>query len=426
MKLLCLISVAAALVTGIGLSRASNSVAPVDHDLATKCYVTLSDTTPDQRITACSAIIEANMAGIRDVAEAYLRRANAYYDKKEFELAIADYTKLIQSSPADVLALLERASAYIGKGATDLAFADYARVIEINPKLASPYVQRGDLYVKLGDIDRAITDYKLALQINSRGVHVIGHAHVCLGVAYRLKGKLDDALAECNRALDLDEDDWRGLICRGETFEDQGDFERALTDFTRVAWLKPNEARPHLDLAHVYRHQGQFDRELSELGSVIERDARNPSHYFLRSVTRFRLGQLHEALDDLDRSYELDPKSPYTSLWRDILRKRLGQPGQLAVATKQLDMTKWPAPVVRLFLGEVTVDAVLAAADDPNPNKRKGQVCEANFYAGELALQRRATEEAVRLLRLTANDCPKNFIEWSAAVAELRVLEPNR
>ena len=42
-------------------------------------------------------------------------------------------------------------------------------------------------------------------------------------------------------------------------------------------------------------------------------------------------------------------------------------------------MTKWPAPVLRLFLGEMPAEAVLAAADDANAWTRKCQTCEGEF-----------------------------------------------
>ena len=85
-------------------------------------------------------------------------------------------------------------------------------------------------------------------------------------------------------------------------------------------------------------------------------------------------------------------------------------------------MTAWPAPVIRMFLGQMTPAAVLAAADDPDATKKKGQVCEANFYSGEWALRHGAKDEAARLFRLAASDCPKDFNEWSAANAELKAL----
>jgi lipoprotein NlpI len=75
-----------------------------------------------------------------------------------------------------------------------------------------------------------------------------------------------------------------------------------------------------------------------------------------------------------------------------------------------------------LFLNQITPAAVLAAAEDPDPTKKKGQVCEANFYSGELSLTKGAKDEATRLFRMAANDCPHGFNEWDAAIAELKAL----
>ena len=83
-------------------------------------------------------------------------------------------------------------------------------------------------------------------------------------------------------------------------------------------------------------------------------------------------------------------------------------------------MTKWPAPVIRLYLGQMTPEAVLAAAADATT--KKSQVCEANFYSAELSLTKGLKDEATRLFRLAASDCPHGFNEWDAANAELKAL----
>jgi lipoprotein NlpI len=89
-------------------------------------------------------------------------------------------------------------------------------------------------------------------------------------------------------------------------------------------------------------------------------------------------------------------------------------------------MAKWPAPIVKFYLGKMTFEELRGAADDPNVVKRQGQLCEANFYAGELALANHKRTEAVELLRFAAENCPKNFLEWPAAVTELRAAEAKR
>jgi lipoprotein NlpI len=85
-------------------------------------------------------------------------------------------------------------------------------------------------------------------------------------------------------------------------------------------------------------------------------------------------------------------------------------------------MAKWPAPVIRLFLGQSTSGAVLAAADDPDADTKKGLVCDANFFMGELALQQGTKEEAARLFRLAAADCPRHKVARTGAVGELKAL----
>jgi len=110
------------------------------------------------------------------------------------------------------------------------------------------------------------------------------------------------------------------------------------------------------------------------------------------------------------------------ALWLDLSERRNNIPSHLADAAKQLDMTAWPAPVVRLFLGQMTPAGVIDAAQNADAKTMNGQVCDANFYSGELALLQGAKDEAIRLLRLAAKDCPSNRVGWEGANAELKAL----
>jgi lipoprotein NlpI len=136
-------------------------------------------------------------------------------------------------------------------------------------------------------------------------------------------------------------------------------------------------------------------------------------------------GRLPAALVDLTQASEVNPKDAYAALFLKLINKRSGLPSCLADNAKQLDMTVWPAPIVRLYLGQFTPEAVLAAAEDKDPEKKRGQVCEANFYTGELAWQRGDKNEAVRLFRLAAGGCPLSFSERVHANAELKALGAN-
>jgi lipoprotein NlpI len=70
----------------------------------------------------------------------------------------------------------------------------------------------------------------------------------------------------------------------------------------------------------------------------------------------------------------------------------------------------------------LTPAAALAAAANSGAETKERQVCEANFYTGELNLLNGAKADAVPLLRAAAASCPKDFAEYAAALAELKAL----
>ena len=166
----------------------------------------------------------------------------------------------------------------------------------------------------------------------------------------------------------------------------------------------------------------RHDRAIADYSEAIGIAPKNRIYYLARGRAEMYAGMLPKALADLNQSSELEPRDPYTALWIDIVDKRSNLPSRLAEATKQIDMTKWPAPVIRLYLGQLTQEEALAAADDASPRTKQQQVCVANYYAGELALAQGKVDEAKRLFALVVADCRKASAEYAPATAELRVL----
>ena len=374
----------------------------------------------DDRIAGCTAVIETATAMQQSVIFAHFRRAGFYLQKGDVDLAIADYDQIIEHDPNNWIARLRRASAHVRKSEIDAALADYEKAVELDPKDVYAYLGRAGAYLAKGDIDRAIDDYGRVLQIHPENVS----AYVGRSTAYRIKDETDRAIADCSRVIEISPNREFGYLCRGEAYRDRNEIDRALADFDRAVQLNPKELRAHLDVASAQQRRGNTEPALASLDEALQLDPHSAWLYFSRGVVRLGADMLPGAVEDFNRSSELNPKRLYTRLWLEIARKRNGQPGQLAESAGQLDMGKWPAPLIRLFLGDETLDAVLVAADDPGVTKKKGQICEANFYAGELALTQGATEEAIRLLHLAADGCPRTFVEWPAANAELHRLNP--
>jgi tetratricopeptide (TPR) repeat protein len=141
--------------------------------------------------------------------------------------------------------------------------------------------------------------------------------------------------------------------------------------------------------------------------------------------TQRQLGYIHFDMGDFvaaghDLEKAVDGTNAYPILWLHLARARADESdakrnlGQMATGLKRAE---WPFPVVKLFLEQSTPEAMVAAAVKPEES------CEAQFYLGEWHLLRDARANAIEALRKAVESCPKGFIEYAGALAELKRLE---
>jgi lipoprotein NlpI len=276
-----------------------------------------------------------------------------------------------------------RCAAYNDGKASDYAIADCTQAILREPT-ARGFSNRGNAYYAKGDNENAITDYSQAIQLNPKDAVTLNNR----GSAYFAKGQSDRAIADYSQAIQLNPNNAVAFNNRGNAYYANGDNERAIADYNQVIQFDPKNSRAYLE----------------------------------RGLASLYLGALPKAQADLNQASALDPNDVYVALWLDIANKRGKSASRLAKATTQSDLTKWPGPIIRLYLGKMTPADLLAAADASNPATKKAQICEVNFYSAELALAQRKKDHAVELFRLAAADCPKSFLEYGSAKAELKAL----
>ena len=90
-----------------------------------------------------------------------------------------------------------------------------------------------------GDYDRAVELYK-----NSLELHPTAEAHTFLGWTYHYQGKIEEAIAECKRAIEVDPD-------FGNPYNDIGSYLIALGRHDEaIPWLERAIAAPRYDPHH--------------------------------------------------------------------------------------------------------------------------------------------------------------------------------
>ena len=97
----------------------------------------------------------------------------------------------------------------------------------------------------------------------------------------------------------------------------------------------------------------------------------------------------------------------------------MGEQGEaeLEANTGRLKSKEWPYAVVELYVGKRSPSATLDAAIKPDDR------CEAQFYIGEWHVLKGNVDEAQTALKAAVETCPRTFIEYTSAVAELKRLK---
>jgi DNA-binding winged helix-turn-helix (wHTH) protein/TolB-like protein len=224
-----------------------------------------------------------NERPIPPAAYEYYLRGVDLYSQNDFPLAIKMLEKSAELYPNYALtwAHLGRsytASASFNFGGAELyrkAQAAYERALELEPTLLPARIYMANLLVDTGKPEQAMPFLRQVLQAHPN----LAEAHWELGYVYRHAGMLEEALAECVRARELDP----GVK------------------------LTTSAMNPYLYLG---RYQ-EFLRSLppAEDSGFVE---------FYKGFALYHLGQTEQAAEVMDHAYELDPRLLQTQVGKAL------------------------------------------------------------------------------------------------------------
>ncbi len=203
----------------------------------------------------------------------------------------------------------------------------------------------------------------------------------------------------------------------------------AIADLSAAIKLDPKLSDAYVYRIRLYFANGQTDLALADCVS-----APVPARFsgVLEQCGRWLWthGRFSEAASDFARAVKLklarsDPQAAYAVLWLELSRLRDGtvDEAEFVENVRRIDLDGWPKPVLELYRGKTTPEAVAAAAAQGNAAAQKDQSCEMGFYVGEWQLLHGNAAAAKSLLTEAANVCPKTFIELAPAQAELKKLQ---
>src|SRR5262245_41122697 len=81
----------------------------------------------DIAIAACNRVISSRSSSQRHIVDAYINRGQLFYEGKDDDRALADFSRAISMNPREPQAFRNRGNCWYVKGNYDRAIADYTQ-----------------------------------------------------------------------------------------------------------------------------------------------------------------------------------------------------------------------------------------------------------------------------------------------------------
>ncbi len=196
---------------------------------------------------------------------------------------------------------------------------DHAIALDRNHYLA--YNNRGNDREIKGDIQGALNDYNKAIEVKPDYASSYNNR----GKLFMEAGRLDLALFDFNRALELNPKLGRVWCNRGNLKFNQGDIEGALSDYASAIAANPNFFQVYANRALIRMRQGRLQEALDDYTRVLAINSEDPGALLNRSYLLLELGRLEEAIACCDRMLQLNPREPLAYLNRGVGLRHLGR-----------------------------------------------------------------------------------------------------
>jgi Tfp pilus assembly protein PilF len=133
--------------------------------------------------------------------------------------------------------------------------------------------ERAYAYQRQGELDQAIQLY-----LESLAIHPTAEAHTFLGWTYSFQGRLDEAIAECHKAIAVDPDFGNPYNDIGVYLMQKGDLDGAIPWLEKAKRAPRYEPRqfPYMNLGRIHLRRGHWTEALREFEAGVRAVPRDP------------------------------------------------------------------------------------------------------------------------------------------------------
>jgi eukaryotic-like serine/threonine-protein kinase len=244
-----------------------------------------------------------------------VNRALLWYERREWDKAIADLKSAIKLNGRGWEAVEVMAQVYDRQGQPDLAIEFFSQAITLQPKMAPLYRARAGVDLRRkqhtpSQRERALRDLDMAIGLEPPHSPFLPFDQTNRGQMLHGQGREDEALAACEAALEVDRKFLEAHYLRIDVLRKLKRHRDVISSCNALLKL----ARPS---AELYELRALAKEDLSDYEGAIEDDTLAVALRPNDAVVLARRGALflitdapRSALRDFDESIRLDPSSP--------------------------------------------------------------------------------------------------------------------
>lgn len=230
-----------------------------------------------------------------------------------------DHPEQAVEKAEDIIARLEESDvnvqlAYTLKGNYSFDHGDYAeaekfqrKAISLNWSNPTPHNNLGLVLRRQKRFDEAITQFRRAIGINPRWAVAYNNLGLVLGEKALPNGSQDDAIAQLNRAVELDRHSALPHYNLGRSFGRQGKLDDAITEFRHAIALDPKYAPSYIELGWALHLQKKNDDAIAEYQHAIELDPKSATAHDDLGLALSSQGKTDDAIAEYRRAIEISP-----------------------------------------------------------------------------------------------------------------------
>src|SRR5215470_16256451 len=188
-------------------------------------------------------------------------------------------------------------------------------------KLAEVFNNRGVAYRLKGDTDRAIADYAQAIKLNAKFPAAFNNR----GVAYDYKGDYDHAIADYDQAIKL-KPSAESHFNRGNAYLGKSQYASAIDDYNQAIKLKADFAQAFDNRCWARAVVGILKQALADCNEALRLMPNNAATLDSRGFVFLKMTHYDAAVSDYDAALRINPKLAFALYGRGLARLKNEDP----------------------------------------------------------------------------------------------------